>query len=198
MGADLYESYCGSILATAALGAAVAAQEASLLTRNSAKEVATNAAAAISNAATQLTDLVEGNKGLKAAAALAKRAGDSAVAAADKEAMKLYEEADKAPRRKIRRNDKIRKVVDPYVEVRNYLTAFSVEKAQQIFDRWVALEQLLLVKFIDGNVKAQNEDGSFVTNEHTDCIPAGIKQPGYTDTWKAVVAKEHGKTIEVR
>jgi hypothetical protein len=119
-----------------------------------------------------------------------------AVAAADKEAMKLYEEADKAPRRKIRRNDKIRKVVDPYVEVRNYLTAFSVEKAQQIFDRWVALEQLLLVKFIDGNVKAQNEDGSFVTNEHTDCIPAKITQPGYTDKWKEVTAKDHGKTIE--
>ena len=84
MGADLYESYCGSILATAALGAAVAAQEASQLTRNSAKEVATNAAAAISNAATQLSDLVEGNKGLKAAAALAKKAGETAVAAADK------------------------------------------------------------------------------------------------------------------
>ena len=84
MGADLYESYCGSILATAALGAAVAAQEASQFTRTSAREVATNAAAAISNAATQLAELVEGNKGLRAAANLAKRAGETAVAAADK------------------------------------------------------------------------------------------------------------------
>ena len=84
MGADLYESYCGSILATAALGAAVAAQEASQFARTSAREVATNAAAAISNAATQLADLVEGNRGLRGAANLAKRAGDAAVAAADK------------------------------------------------------------------------------------------------------------------
>ena len=121
-----------------------------------------------------------------------------AVAAADAEAMKLYNDASKAPRKKIRRNDKARKTVDPYAGVRAYLTEFSVDNAQKIFDKWVALEQFLLVKFIDGNVKAQNEDGSFVTNEHTDCIPDGITQPGYTDVWKAVVAEKHGKTIEVR
>ena len=73
-----------------------------------------------------------------------------------------------------------------------------MDNAQKIFEKWVALEQLLLVKFIDGNVKAQNEDGSFVTNEHTDCIPAKITQPGYTDKWKEVTAKDHGKTIEER
>ena len=121
-----------------------------------------------------------------------------AVAAADAEALKLYEEADKTPRKKIRRNDKARKTVEPYGAVRSYLTKFSVDNAQKIFDKWVALEQLLLVKFIDGNVKAQNEDGSFVTNGHTDCIPDKISQPGYTELWKKVVAKEHGKTIETR
>ncbi|MBQ2875019.1 MAG: C69 family dipeptidase, partial [Bacteroidales bacterium] len=119
-----------------------------------------------------------------------------AVAKADEEALKLYEAADKAPRKKVRRNNKARKVVDPYTPVRQYLTEFSVNNAQKIFNKWVELEQLLLVKFIDGNVKAQNEDGSFVTNEHTDCIPAKITQPGYTDRWKAAVAADHGKTIE--
>jgi hypothetical protein len=54
------------------------------------------------------------------------------------------------------------------------------------------------VKYIDGNVKAQNEDGSFVTNEHTDCIPAKISQPGYTDKWKECVAKDHGHIVEER
>ena len=121
-----------------------------------------------------------------------------AVAAADAEALKLYEAASIAPRKILRRNDKARKIADPYESVRRYLTDFSVDNAQKIFEKWVALEQLLLVKFIDGNVKAQNEDGSFVTNEHTDCIPAKFTQPGYTDTWKAVVAEKHGKTIEVR
>jgi hypothetical protein len=121
-----------------------------------------------------------------------------AVKKADKEALALYKAADAKPCKKIRRNDKARKTVEPYSAVRDYLTAFSVSNAQKIFDKWVALEQLLLVKFIDGNVKAQNEDGSFITNEHTDCIPAKISQPGYTDKWKETVAKDHGKTIEVR
>ena len=121
-----------------------------------------------------------------------------AVAAADAEALKLYEAASIAPRKILRRNDKARKIADPYESVRRYLTGFSVDNAQKIFEKWVALEQLLLVKYIDGNVKAQNEDGSFVTNEHTDCIPSKITQPGYTDTWKAVVAEKHGKTIEVK
>ena len=121
-----------------------------------------------------------------------------AVAAADKEALELYKAADAKPRKQIRRNDMLRKTVDPYKEVRNFLTAFSVDNAQKIFDKWVTLEQLLLVKFIDGNVKAQNEDGTFVTNEHTNCIPAKISQPGYTAKWKESVAKDHGKIVEVR
>ena len=121
-----------------------------------------------------------------------------AVKKTDEEALALYKAADEKPRKKIRRNDKSRKTTEPYAAVRDYLTAFSVDNAQKIFDRWVALEQLLLVKFIDGNVKAQNEDGSFVTNGHTDHIPAKISQPGYTDKWKETVAKDHGKVIEVK
>ena len=119
----------------------------------------------------------------------------AAVAKADEEALKMYNESGKKPRKQIKRNDKAQKVVDPYASVRNYLTEFSVGNAQKIFNKWVDLEVLLLVKYIDGNVKAQNEDGSFVTNEHTDCIPSGIKQPGYTAKWKEAVAKDHGEVI---
>ena len=118
-----------------------------------------------------------------------------AVAKADEKALELYKIAEAAPKKMIRRNDKVRKVVDKFAPVRTYLTAFSVDNAQKIFEKWVALEQLLLVKFIDGNVKAQHEDGSFVTNEHTDCIPDQISQPGYTDKWKEAVAKDHGEVI---
>ena len=119
----------------------------------------------------------------------------SAVAKADEEALKMYNEAEKKPRKQIKRNDKAKKLVDPYASVREYLTDFSVGNAQKIFNKWVDLEVLLLVKYIDGNVKAQNEDGSFVTNEHTDHIPSGIKQPGYTAKWKEAVAKDHGNSI---
>ena len=123
---------------------------------------------------------------------------ETAVAEADKAALELYEAASKKPVKQVRRNDKSPKVVDPYSIVRNYLTTFSVDNAQKIFNKWVDLEVLLLVKFIDGNVKAQNEDGSFVTNGHTDYIPDKINQPGYTEKWKECVAKDHGKTVEVK
>ncbi len=118
------------------------------------------------------------------------------VVKADKAALEIYNAAQEKPAKKIRRNDKERKTVDPYAEVRNYLTAFSVDNAQKIFDKWVKLEELLLVKYIDGNVKAQNPDGSFVTNEHTGCIPDKITQPGYTDKWKEATAKDNGKVLE--
>ena len=121
-----------------------------------------------------------------------------AVAKADREALAIYKETDGKPTRKLRRNDKTRKVADKFGPVREYLTAFSLNNAQKIFDKWVALEQLLLVKYIDGNVKAQNEDGTFVTNGHTNCIPAKITQPGYTAKWKECVAKDHGPVVEER
>ena len=123
---------------------------------------------------------------------------ETAVAEADKAALELYEAASKKPVKQVRRNDKSPKVVDPYSQVRGYLTTFSVENAQKIFNKWVDLEVLLLVKFIDGNVKAQNEDGSFVTNGHTNCIPDKITQPGYTEKWKECVAKDHGNVVEVK
>ena len=120
------------------------------------------------------------------------------VAKADEAALAIYKAAESKPCKQIRRNDKVRKSVDRYSEVRKYLTDFSVANAQKIFDKWVELEQLLLVKYIDGNVKAQHEDGTFVTNEHTNCIPAKISQPGYTAKWKEAVAKDHGDVVEVR
>ncbi len=119
-----------------------------------------------------------------------------AVKETDRQAMELYAQAKEAPRKIVRRNDNARHTENPYTEVRKLLTDFSVNSARTIFNKWTELETLLLVKYIDGNVKAQNSDGSFVTNEYTDHIPAGITQPGYTDKWKECVAKDNGKTLE--
>ena len=115
---------------------------------------------------------------------------------ADEEALKLYNEAQEKPRKQVKRSD-AKKTSDPYAAVKEYVTKFSVDNAQKIFNKWVALEELLLVKFIDGNIKAQNEDGSFVTNGHTDCIPAKLQYGGYTDKWKEYVVKDHGETVKV-
>lgn len=75
------------------------------------------------------------------------------------------------------------------------MTDYSVNTAMAQFEKWTRLEELLLVKFIDGNVKAQNEDGSFVHSEYSEGIPKGIAQPGYTDKWKEAVARDNGNTL---
>ncbi len=120
------------------------------------------------------------------------------VAKVDSAALSIYKDALKKPAKHIRRNDEAKKTVDPLADVKSYLTEYSVASAQEIFGKWTDLETLLLVKYIDGNVKAQNEDGSFVTNGYTDCIPDKISQPGYTEKWKACTAADHGDIIEVK
>ncbi len=122
----------------------------------------------------------------------------AAIPLIDSQALDLYKKADAAPRKQIRRNDEVARTVDPFVEVKDFLTDYSVGTAQDIFKEWVDLETLLLVKFMDGNVKAQNPDGSFVTNGYTDHIPDGITNPGYTEKWKESVVKDHGEVLKVR
>lgn len=76
------------------------------------------------------------------------------------------------------------------------LTEYSVKTAQTQFADWTKLEEMLLVKFIDGNVKAQDAEGNFLHSPHSKGIPAGLTQPGYTDKWKEAVAKDNGKVQE--
>lgn len=82
--------------------------------------------------------------------------------------------------------------------IRKMLTEYSVNTAQNQFNHWVALEELITVKFIDGNVKAQNEDGTFKHSKYDEGIPDGLTQPGYTEKWKEAVVKDHGDVIRVR
>lgn len=119
-----------------------------------------------------------------------------AIQETDSTAMEIYNEAQTAPRKRIGRNDRLRRSPDPYAELKAYLTGYSVGAAQEIFRKWTELEIFLLVKYMDGNVKAQNPDGSFVTNPYTDRIPDGITNPGYTEKWKAYVVEDHGEVIE--
>ncbi len=116
----------------------------------------------------------------------------------DSQALDLYRKALDIPKRQIRRNDEVAKVPDPFTEVKDFLTDYSVETAQGIFREWTALETFLLLKFMDGNVKAQNPDGSFVTNGYSDRIPDGITNPGYTEKWKEAVVRDHGDVLECR
>lgn len=106
----------------------------------------------------------------------------SAVAANDARLMSLYGNGGKSALKKVRKA----------------LTEYSVNTAQKQFGAWCALEQELLVKFMDGNVKAQNADGSFVHSVYNSGTPDGLLHPEYTEAWKKAVAESHGSVLEVR
>ena len=83
-------------------------------------------------------------------------------------------------------------------KIRRELTRYTVETAQKQFADWARLEETLLVKFIDGNVKAQAEDGSFLHSKYNAGTPDKLEQPGYTEKWKEAAAKDNGTILEVR
>ena len=86
----------------------------------------------------------------------------------------------------------------PFSRVTRYVTDFSVRTAQDQFKAWVALEEELLVKFMDGNVKPQDEDGNFKHSEFGTGLPVKVEQPGYTELWKETVAREAGEVLKVK
>ena len=71
-------------------------------------------------------------------------------------------------------------------------TDFSVNSANELFNKWKKLDEYLLVKYMDGNTKKQNPDGSFKNNGHSDKIPPAPDFPGYTDIWKKAVKESAG------
>ena len=75
-------------------------------------------------------------------------------------------------------------------------TEFSVTQAQILFENWVKLDKYLMVKYIDGNVKGEDENG-FIDNGNGMDIPGKIEQPGYSEAWKRAVAKDKGDILKV-
>ena len=81
-------------------------------------------------------------------------------------------------------------------KARKLATSFSVDTAQFLFLLWEQLDEYLMVKYIDGNVKGE-ENGKFVDNGNGKDIPGVIEQPGYTETWKRAVALDNGEVLKV-
>ena len=120
----------------------------------------------------------------------------------DKLALELYKAAvgkeNKKPAKKREGFKPEEETGKIFFKIKRSLTDYSLKTAQSQFSEWTKLEQELLVKFIDGNIKAQNPDGTFKHSEYSEGIPEGLTQPGYTAIWKKAVAESHGKTIEVK
>lgn len=84
---------------------------------------------------------------------------------------------------------------DPKLAV-EFLADYSVNTAQNLFDRWTELDRYLLVKYMDGNVKKE-KDGRFLDNGNGRHIPASPEFPGYNEAWKRAVAGSTGDRLKV-
>ena len=80
----------------------------------------------------------------------------------------------------------------------DYLSGFSYDNASGLFAKWKDLDKYLLVKYIDGNIKRQNADGSFVTNGYNDHIPEYPIWEDYSDKWKENVVRDNGDVLRIR
>ena len=78
------------------------------------------------------------------------------------------------------------------------LTEFCARRSQTLFNTWNDLSNYLLVKYMDGNVKRQNEDGSFQDNGSGKPIPASPIHPKFRERWLRAVVKDHGDVMEVK
>lgn len=106
-------------------------------------------------------------------------------------------EIDKHENAKIAETQAIDKTASIMVQespqfVREFLTNYSVNTANALFEKWKKLDEYLLVKYIDGNTKKQNPDGTFMNNGHSTKIPPAPDYGGYNEMWKKAVKESAG------
>ena len=76
------------------------------------------------------------------------------------------------------------------------MTEFCANRTQEMMTRWENLSNYLLVKYMDGNVKRQNEDGSFKENGSGKNIPASPMHPKFRERWLRGIVNDHGDVIK--
>lgn len=83
------------------------------------------------------------------------------------------------------------------LKAREVVTKYTVDRAAEMFSKWNSLEEYLLVKFMDGNIKKEGPDGKFLDNGNGKNIPPSPLQPGYSESWKREVVKSAGEKLKV-
>jgi dipeptidase len=76
---------------------------------------------------------------------------------------------------------------------REFITNYSVNMGDYTVQRYKELGQFLLVKYIDGNIKKE-ENGQFLRSKEG--YPLSPNQPGYSEQWKDIVVKDAGKNLK--
>jgi len=79
-------------------------------------------------------------------------------------------------------------------QARDYLSDFSVSMGNGTVQRWKNLFEYLVVKYIDGNIKKE-ENGKFLDNGTGQAV--GPLQPGYPEWFKAIIVEKTGDKLKV-
>ena len=111
---------------------------------------------------------------------------------------RVREEVDKWENEKLAEVEKFdaKLAVLPTKKAQKLQSAYSTNTAQTLFEKWDALDKYLLVKYIDGNEKAEDAKG-FIDNGTGYNIPDKIKQSGYSEKWERAVAADNGEVLKV-
>jgi len=110
---------------------------------------------------------------------------------------KVQQELEGEYKQKIEAIDKVAMELyngDPEV-ARNFLTWFSTTTADQATARWKKLGEYLLVKYIDGNVKKE-ENGQFKRNPYG--MPEYPDFPGYDEEFYRAIVNSAGERLKVK
>ena len=78
---------------------------------------------------------------------------------------------------------------------KEYLTDYCISNANYVVDYWKEFGEWLLVKYLDGNVK-QEENGEFLRNPWG--YPKSPQFPGYPDSWKENLIDKTGDQYKLR
>jgi dipeptidase len=80
-------------------------------------------------------------------------------------------------------------------EAVKFLTWYSTTNADQVTARWKQLGEYLLVKYIDGNVKKE-ENGAFKRNPYR--LPASPDFPGYDEEYYRSIVNSAGDRLKTK
>jgi len=100
------------------------------------------------------------------------------VAVSDKRALEMFQNNEPAERIKVT------------------LTSYSNNATEQTFSRWKQLWHYLMVKYLDGNIKKQDENGRFLESPYSPGRNVSPDTPRYPDWWYEAIIREHGDIIK--
>jgi dipeptidase len=107
------------------------------------------------------------------------------------EVRKVIDEWENAKLAEVAEKDAVFAALKSDKKMKKAVTEYSVATAQNLWKKWSDLDNYLMVKYIDGNIKKQDAEGNFLNNGHHPSQPAFPDQPGYSEKFLRAIAEDN-------